>query len=197
MAWYKDMLEEKMRRFNELKQQEEASLRPLEFLPTNWKALDKIEQARAQLQEVFEIYYEDLYNSHEETAKPEELSEEPMPEQFIEDKMPDIRVVDNSDREIQLINNTESDEDEEKGKVWVCPNCWCADHEPGAKFCHMCGTLISSGTKEGKDMDENDQLRVDFENEEETEQAENAEVEENGQLRIPFKNEGEAENDEK
>ena len=61
----------------------------------------------------------------------------------------------------------------------------------------MCGTLISSGTKEVKDMNENDQLRVDFENEEETEQAENAEVEENGQLRIPFKNEGEAENDEK
>lgn len=209
MALYKDMLEEKMRRFNELKEQEESVLKPLESLPISWKALDKVEKVRSGLQEIFEICYEDLYNSYEdyrlrETAKPEVLSEEPKPVWSIDEdttwlleEITTWPLEENLDEDVQTNSNVESDDDKEKKNVLKCTKCGETEHEPGAKFCNNCGAKFSEATNEEKEMEENGQLRIPFESEEEAEQEENVEVEENGQLRIPFENEEESESDER
>ena len=137
MASYKDMLEEKMRSFNELKEKEETSLKALESLPINWKSLDKVETARAQLKEVFEICYENLYNSNgdyrlSEEPKPVEMQEEPMPTEIPEELTGLLE-------EPMPTEMPEYDEDNEVKTKIVCPICWETDHEPGANFCHICG----------------------------------------------------------
>ena len=138
-----------------------------------------------------------------EEPKPEQLGEESMRVWSGEISIVDshiwsgeIKIDDNPDEEVQPNSNSESNEDNEKKNVLKCPKCGETDHEPGAKFCNKCGSKFSEAANEEKEMEENGQLRINFETEE-AEQDDNAEVEANGQLRIPFENEEEIENDEK
>ena len=54
-----------------------------------------------------------------------------------------------------------SDQEEIEWKiVFKCPNCWETDHEPGAKFCHMC--WIGFENNENNNKNEEKEWKIIF-----------------------------------
>lgn len=160
MASYKEILQAQMCKFKDLKEQERAELEALNRLSIDWQTLDRaradikanFERRRNELREdpnykaaLLQNFGSNLFHFDENAWIREEpiwckWQEEPKPTQLQEEPKPD------------------ENEDE---RIWIiCPKCGEKDHEPGAKFCHICSADLSTGkTKEQEDNEKSEEQK--------------------------------------
>lgn len=143
MASYKKILEEKNLQFRTLQQEEKEELASVERI-LRWKVL---EDARAQIKANFQdkrrglredpVYKAALLQNFNSNLfhldENDWTGEEPKSHQFQEESQP---------VEVVYVVPKEDEDKDNKMKI-VCPKCGETDHQPGAKFCHVCGNKFN------------------------------------------------------
>lgn len=161
MASYKEILEEKNRQFRALKQEEKEQLTGVEKI-LHWKVL---EDARAQIKANFadkrrdltedpvykaallQNFNSNLFHLDENDWMREESTQSQLPRPSIPTERsiprPSIPAEWSIPGEVVYVIPKEDESEHNKMKI-VCPKCGETDHEPGAKFCHVCGSKFNA-----------------------------------------------------
>ena len=145
MESHKKIIEDKNNQFRDLQLQEKEEMEALKRTSLHWKVLDDaIAQIKAEFEKRRKILRDDhiykqalirnftqnLYQDWEE--KKEETNKAAIPAEI-----------------------TRPEEWDEKNKIkLVCPKCGETNHEPGAKFCHVCGSNLGADEPSHEKEDE-------------------------------------------